>query len=162
LPCSLTGGGCLNVAGEVGHHIQATFGGTVTAQRGSVGPAQSIWEHVYRDGHTILVSFHSLDAHVARCHPEPQGSCPPPDGATRFEFEGTGKVVLGADGAQLDANFQASVLDAGSCGGSERDFYSITIRRGLEIGQGEVVHQLSGTIDCGNPKVEAPWRGKDR
>jgi len=67
-------------------------------------------------------------------------------------------VILGGDGLELDANFQASILNVGSCGGNDRDIYSITIRRGPLVGQGEVVHELSGTIDCGNLKVDAPWR----
>jgi hypothetical protein len=161
-PCRVDGGGCLNVSGGVGHHVHATCGGVVADQRGSVDLTQSTWEHVYRDGHTILVSFHSLDAHVVQCLPEPRGSCPPPDGARRADIEGTGKVVLGNDGIEVDANIQASIVDVGTCGGSEHDFYSITIRRGLAIGQGEVVHELSGTLDCGNLKVDAPWRGSDR
>jgi hypothetical protein len=158
----VTGGGCLKVAGGTGSHLQATFGGAATSQQGSADPAPGAWDHVYFNGRTILVSFHSLDAHVVQCRPEPHGSCPPPEGATRAEFEGPGTVVLGDDGVELDANFQASVLDVGSCGGDVRDTYSITIRRGLEIGQGEVVHELSGTIDCGNLKVVGPWRAQGR
>jgi len=120
-PCGVSGGGCLRPSGGDGSHFQATFGGVVTGQRALVDPAQCTWEHIYRDSHTILVSFHSLDAHVVHCEPEPRGSCPPPDGATRADFEGTGKVILDGNGFELDANFQASILDVGSCGGTERD-----------------------------------------
>jgi hypothetical protein len=160
--CRVHGGGCLNVAGGVGTHIQATFGGDVARLHGDIDPTQSSWEHVYRDNRTILIRFSSLEAHVVRCRPEPHGSCPPPDGATRADFEGTGKVVLGDGGSELDANFQASVIDVGACEGSPRDAYSITIRRGLVVGQGDVVHELSGNLECGNLKVGAPWRASER
>jgi hypothetical protein len=144
-PCHVSGGGCINVAGGIGSHLQATFGGDVDSPHGVVDSAPGGWQHVYRDSRSILVSFSSLDAHVARCRPDPNSSCPPRDGATRAEFEGTGKAVLGDSGSELDANFEASVVDVGTCEGSPRDAYSITIRRGLIIGKGDVVHELSGT-----------------
>ena len=93
-PCRLRGGGCLRPAGGDGSHLQATFGGTVARQRGPVDPAQSTWDHIYVDGRTFLINFHSTDAQVVHCQPDPHGSCPPPDGTSRAEFEGTGKVVL--------------------------------------------------------------------
>src|SRR4051794_18876671 len=97
-PCRVTGGGCLNLY-QPGHHIQATFGGNVGSLHGSWQGYQGTpihnWEHVFRDGRTILFNFHSADAHVVRCRPEPPESCPPPGAATRVEFEGTGKFSIG-------------------------------------------------------------------
>ena len=158
-PCHLSGGGCLKPSGPPGSHLQATFGGSLGRPVADPGPLAPGWEHFYRDGRTLLVRFQSLDAHATQCRPEPKASCPPPVGASRVEFEGTGTVTLG-DGVEAAANFHAWALDVGSCGAEVRDSYSIVIRRGLVIGQGDILHQIAGDLDCGNFNVEAPWNRK--
>ena len=161
-PCRLSDGGRLNVAGGVGTHLQSTFSGEVGRDQDTTDPTRKVWEHFYRDSRTILVSFRSNDAHVVRCRPDPSAPCRPAVEVTRVEFEGTGTYILNADGIEIDGNFQATVVDVGSCDGAGRDAHSITIRRGLAIGQGENVHEMSGNLDCGNLKVVAPWRAVSR
>jgi hypothetical protein len=47
----------------------------------------------------------------------------------------------------------------GACNRHTRDEYSIVVRKGLVIGQGDVVFQTSGEIDCGNLQIhETPAR----
>ena len=47
----------------------------------------------------------------------------------------------------------------GACNKDRRDEYSIIIRTGLVIGQGDIVFQTSGEIDCGNLQIhETPAR----
>ena len=55
----------------------------------------------------------------------------------------------------MDGNFDAYIVDhrEGSCNPHARDEYSITVRSGLVQGQGTVVFQITGTIDCGNLQI---------
>ena len=47
----------------------------------------------------------------------------------------------------------------GSCNKGTRDEYFITVRKGLVIGQGEIVFDRGGFIDCGNLQIhETPAR----
>jgi hypothetical protein len=160
-PCRLTGGGCLGIP-EANHHKQATFGGNVGSLhgpwQGPHGIPANTWEHVFRDGKTILFNFHSTDAHVVRCRPERSGPCPPPDGATAIEFEGTGMFSTGPGPMEEVGNFEASIVDVGTCTPGTGDSYSIRVRRGSVVGVGEVVHEISGQIDCGNLQAHAPWQ----
>ena len=80
--CDVRGGGCLK--GLSLGNLQATFGGTVSA---GVAPQ---WEHVYRDGRTILFWFKSDDVHLVSCRPDPNGPCKPPGVASRAELGGIG------------------------------------------------------------------------
>jgi hypothetical protein len=164
-PCRITGGGCLKLPGATGH-MEASFGGNVGSLHGPwqdppVARANT-WEHVYRDGRTILSNFQSTDAHVVSCRPERSGPCPPPGGATQVEFEGTGKFNIGAGPLDEDGNFEATVVDVGTCEPGVGDFYSIKVRRGIVQGLGEVVYEASGRISCGNIRAFAPWANAAR
>lgn len=153
-PCRLIGGGCLNSTAADGSRRQSTFGGGLGRGAGSFDPAGSAWEHVYRANRTMLARIRSLDARIVRCLPDASSHCSEPPGNSRAEFEGTGRItLLGED--ETAGNFQAIVTDV-RCG-TERDFYSITIRRGSLIGQGEIVLEESGELGCGNLNIAAPW-----
>jgi hypothetical protein len=68
-----------------------------------------------------------------------------PDPAGRLEFEGTGRFTTTAGSAEEPANFAGSVYDGGPCDtGAREDTYSITVRRGSVIGQGEIVYEVPG------------------
>ena len=147
--CEVRGGGCLKALSP--SHLLATFGGTV-----GTGSAPQ-WEHVYYDGRTILFRLRSEDVHVASCRPDPNGPCKPPGVASRAELVGIGTFTTATDTIAAPANFQVEVFDPDPCNGDERDTYSITVRRGLVAGQGEIVHSISGSLDCGNLTIDAPW-----
>jgi len=141
------------VPGQPPRHVQATFGGTVGPQ------ADGTWEHVYRDGRTVLFRFESRDATVRLCRPDPNGACRPPGMASRAELIGTGTFTTATDSIPADGNFQVLLFDKGSCEGEARDSCSITVRRGFVIGQGEVVHSMGGDLGCGNVRIDPPWTG---
>ena len=125
------------------------------------GPTGNEWEHVYRDGRTILFNWHSHDAHVIACSVVPPGPCSPPAINTRADFVGTGKYSLGSGSREEDGNMVAYIIDhkEGACNKNNRDEYSIVVRKGLVIGEGQVVFQTSGEIDCGNLQIhETPAR----
>jgi hypothetical protein len=152
-PCQVGGGGCLNLPGQPTRHVQATFGGTVTEIAGGT------WEHVQRDGRSILFRFDSRDARVSVCRPDPNGACRAPGMASRADLIGTGTFTTATDSVPAEGNFHVDLIDRGSCEGETRDSYSITVRRGLVIGQGEIVHSMAGDLGCGNLKIDAPWNG---
>jgi uncharacterized repeat protein (TIGR01451 family) len=159
--CRLTGGGCLNEDGGNRGHKQSTFGGNSSPAHDGGGPTGNSWEHVYRDGKTILFNWHSWDAHVIACSVVPPGPCSPHANNTRADFVGTGKYSIGAGGRSEDGNQVAYIIDhkEGACNKSNRDEYGIIVRKGLVIGQGEIVFQTSGEIDCGNLQIhETPAR----
>jgi len=159
--CRLTGGGCLNEDGGNRGHKQSTFGGNSSPAHEGGGPTGNEWQHVYRDGRTILFNWHSHDAHVIACSVVPPGPCSPPAINTRADFVGTGKYSLGAGSREEDGNMVAYVIDhkEGACNRHNRDEYSIVVRTGLVIGEGAVVFQTSGEIDCGNLQIhETPAR----
>ncbi|MGH7725460.1 MAG: FlgD immunoglobulin-like domain containing protein [Candidatus Eiseniibacteriota bacterium] len=159
--CRLTGGGCLNEDGDNRGHKQSTFGGNSSPFHEGGGPTGNEWQHVYRDGRTILFNWHSHDAHVIRCTVVEPGPCHPPAVNTRADFVGTGQYSLGAGSRTEDGNMVAYIIDhrEGSCNRNTRDEYSIIVRTGLEIGAGEIVFQTSGEIDCGNLQIhETPAR----
>lgn len=138
-PCVLTGGGCLRVEGPGPRHTSA-FGGTVPGA----------WQHVYYEGHTVLVRIDAADAVITRCRPEPGGGCR----ASRAEFEGSCTVTLG-DQPPFAGNYNVEVIDGGCP--SARDHYAITVRRGSIAGMGEVAYEAEGDLGCGNLRIEAPW-----
>ena len=74
---------------------------------------------------------------------------------TRADFEGTGKYSIGAGGREEEGNMVAYIVDhkEGACNRNDRDEYYITVRKGLVIGEGEVVFQTGGEIDCGNLQI---------
>jgi hypothetical protein len=144
-PCEVSGGGCVNKPVPP-THLQATFGGSTSTHS---------WEHIYRDGRTILFRFVSQDARLALCRPDP-GSCRPPGVASRAELVGTGTFTTSTDSVATVANFDVGIFDRGSCDGDARDTYSITVRRGHVLGQGEVVYTLSGDLGCGNLRIDSP------
>jgi uncharacterized repeat protein (TIGR01451 family) len=159
--CRLTGGGCLNEQGGHAGHKQSTFGGNASPAHDGGGPTGNEWEHVYRDGRTILFNWHSHDAHVIKCSVVPPGPCHPPAVNTRADFVGTGKYSLGAGAREEDGNMVAYIIDhkEGACNKKNRDEYSIVVRKGLVIGEGGIVFQTSGEIDCGNLQIhETPAR----
>jgi uncharacterized repeat protein (TIGR01451 family) len=159
--CRLTGGGCLNEDGGNKGHKQSTFGGNASPAHEGGGPTGNEWEHVYRDGKTILFNWHSHDAHVILCTVVPPGPCHPPAVNTKADFVGTGLYSIGAGGRDQEGNMVAYIIDhkEGACNKGNRDEYSITIRTGLVIGEGEIVFQTSGEIDCGNLQIhETPAR----
>ena len=159
--CRITGGGCLNEKGGRAGHKQNTFGGNVSPAHTGGGPTGNEWEHVLRDGRTVLFNFHSHDAHITLCDVVPPGPCSPDAINTRAFFEGTGTYSLGAGSRTQDANFSAWIIDhkEGSCNRSNRDEYSITVRKGLVQGSGDVVFTITGEIDCGNLQIhETPAR----
>jgi hypothetical protein len=159
--CRLTGGGCMNEAGDRRGHKQSTFGGNSSPAHDGGGPTGNSWEHVYRDGRTILFNWHSPDAHVVGCSQVGVGPCSPQAKNTRADFEGTGSYSLGAGGRSEPGNMVAYVIDhhEGACNKDTRDEYGIVVRKGLAIGQGEVVFETAGTIDCGNLQIhETPAR----
>ena len=159
--CRLTGGGCLNEDGDNRGHKQSTFGGNSSPAHEGGGPTGNEWTHVYRDGKTILFNWHSHDAHVIQCSVVDPGPCHPSAVNTRADFVGTGKYSLGAGGRSEDGNMVAYIIDhrEGSCNRNDRDEYSIIVREGLVIGEGAIVFQTSGEIDCGNLQIhETPAR----
>jgi len=159
--CRLTGGGCLNEDGGHSGHKQSTFGGNSSPEHTGGGPTGNEWEHVYRDGRTILFNWHSHDAHVIQCSVVPPGPCHPAAENTKADFVGTGKYSLGAGSREEDGNMVAYIIDhkEGACNKNNRDEYSIVVRQGLVIGEGLVVFQTSGEIDCGNLQIhETPAR----
>jgi uncharacterized repeat protein (TIGR01451 family) len=159
--CRLTGGGCLNEDGGNRGHKQSTFGGNSSPFHEGGGPTGNEWQHVYRDGREILFNFHSHDAHVIECSVVSPGPCSPPAENTRADFVGTGKYSLGAGSREEDGNMVAYIIDhrEGSCNRNDRDYYSIVVRTGLVIGQGTVVFETEGEIDCGNLQIhETPAR----
>jgi uncharacterized repeat protein (TIGR01451 family) len=153
--CRLTGGGCLNENGDNKGHKQSTFGGNSSPAHDGGGPTGNSWEHVYRDGKTILFNWHSWDAHVIQCSVVPPGPCHPAAENTRADFVGTGKYSIGAGGREEDGNQVAYIIDhrEGACNKSNRDEYGIIVRKGLVIGEGDIVFQTSGEIDCGNLQI---------
>jgi len=156
--CRITGGGCINEPpGEDQRgHKRNTFGGNASPAHAGGGPTGNEWQHVRRDGNTILFNFHSHDAHVVECSVVPPGPCSPPAENTRADFEGTGKFSIGPGGRDQDGNFQAFIIDhrEGSCPGTgDRDYYSIIVREGLVIGAGATVFSIAGEIDCGNLQI---------
>jgi uncharacterized repeat protein (TIGR01451 family) len=159
--CRLTGGGCLNENGDNKGHKQSTFGGNASPEHSGGGPTGNEWEHVYRDGKTILFNWHSHDAHVIECSVVPPGPCSPHAVNTRADFVGTGKYSIGPGGRDQDGNMVAYIIDhrEGACNKNNRDEYSIVVRTGLTIGSGDIVFQTSGQIDCGNLQIhETPAR----
>jgi hypothetical protein len=161
--CRLTGGGCMNDDPDTGRkgHKQSTFGGNSSPEHDGGGPTGNSWEHVYRDGREILFNWHSWDAHVIACSVVPPGPCSPHAINTRADFVGTGKYSIGAGGREQDGNQVAYIIDhkEGSCNKGTRDEYSIIIRTGLVIGEGDIVFQATGFIDCGNLQIhETPGR----
>jgi hypothetical protein len=153
--CRLTGGGCLNEDGGNRGHKQSTFGGNSSPAHEGGGPTGNEWQHVYRDGRTILFNWHSHDAHVIQCTVVPPGPCHPQAENTRADFVGTGQYSLGAGSREEDGNMVAYIIDhrEGSCNRGTRDEYSIVVRTGLVIGEGEIVFQTEGEIDCGNLQI---------
>jgi len=159
--CRLTGGGCLNEDGDQRGHKQSTFGGNSSPAHEGGGPTGNEWEHVYRDGRTILFNWHSHDAHVIACSVVPPGPCHPAAENTRADFVGTGLYSIGAGGREEEGNMVAYIIDhkEGACNKNNRDEYSIIVREGLVIGEGAIVFQTSGEIDCGNLQIhETPAR----
>jgi hypothetical protein len=110
---------------------------------------------VVRDGREITFNFHSHDAHITDCSIVPPGPCSPQANNTRADFEGTGTYSLGAGSRTEDANFTAYIIDhkEGACNKNVSDVYSITVRKGLVQGQGDVVFTITGDIDCGNLQI---------
>jgi len=153
--CRITGGGCLNEKGPRQSHKDHTFGGNVSPAHDGGGPTGNEWEHVVRDGREITFNFHSHDAHITDCSPVPPGPCSPQANNTRADFEGTGTYSLGAGSRTEDANFTAYIIDhkEGACNKNVSDVYSITVRKGLVQGQGDVVFTVTGDIDCGNLQI---------
>lgn len=161
--CRLTGGGCMNDDPDTGNrsHKQNSFGGNSSPEHDGGGPSGNSWEHVLRDGKTILFNWHSWDAHVIACSVVPPGPCSPKAINTRADFVGTGKYSIGSGGREEDGNMVAYIVDhkEGSCNKGTRDEYFITVRKGLVIGQGEIVFDRGGFIDCGNLQIhETPAR----
>ena len=159
--CRLTGGGCLNEDGDNRGRKQSTFGGNSSPFHEGGGPTGNEWQHVYRDGREILFNWHSHDAHVVQCSVVSPGPCHPSAVNTRADFEGTGKYSLGSGSRTEDGNMVAYIIDhrEGSCNRDTRDEYSIVVRTGLVIGEGTIVFQTSGEIDCGNLQIhETPAR----
>jgi uncharacterized repeat protein (TIGR01451 family) len=161
--CRITGGGCMNDNPDTGNkgHKQSTFGGNASPEHSGGGPTGNEWEHVYRDGRTVLFNWHSHDAHVIACSVVPPGPCSPHAVNTRADFVGTGKYSIGPSGRDQDGNMVAYIIDhkEGSCNKGTRDEYCITVRTGLVIGQGTIVFSACGFIDCGNLQIhETPGR----
>jgi len=153
--CRLTGGGCLNENGTQKGHKESTFGGNASPDHTGGGPTGNSWEHVYRDGKTILFNWHSPDAHVIQCTDVTPGPCHPKGTVTRADFVGTGKYSIGAGGRDQDGNMVAYIIDhtEGACNKNVGDYYFIEVRSGLVIGSGDLVFTTQGTIDCGNLQI---------
>jgi len=155
--CRLTGGGCMNDNPDTGNkgHKQSTFGGNASPEHSGGGPTGNEWEHVYRDGRTILFNWHSHDAHVIACSVVGVGPCSPHATNTKADFVGTGLYSLGAGSREADGNMVAYIIDhkEGSCNKGTRDEYCITVRTGLVIGEGTIVFSACGFIDCGNLQI---------
>jgi len=161
--CRLTGGGCMNDDPDTGKrgHKQNSFGGNSSPLHDGGGPSGNSWEHILRDGRETLFNWHSWDAHVINCSVVGVGPCHPQAVNTRADFVGTGKYSIGSGGRSEDGNMVAYIVDhkEGSCNKGTRDEYFITVRKGLEIGQGEIVFDRGGFIDCGNLQIhETPAR----
>ena len=144
--CRLTGGGCLNENGSNKGHKQNTFGGNASPLHTGGGPSGNEWEHVNRDGKTILFNWHSHDAHVIACSVVPPGPCSPKAPDTRADFVGTGQYSIGSGGRDQDGNMVAYIIDhtEGACNKGVGDYYSIVVRKGLVIGEGDVVFTCAG------------------
>jgi uncharacterized repeat protein (TIGR01451 family) len=157
--CRFTGGGCLNENGNQKGHKQHTFGGNVSPQHDGGGPTGNSWEHVVRDGRTVLFNFHSWDPYVFECSVVPPGPCSPKAENTRADFRGPGKYSLGAGSRERDAYFVAHIIDhrEGSCNKDTRDDYAITV---WDAETNEVVFEFKEQqIDCGNFQIhETPSR----
>jgi uncharacterized repeat protein (TIGR01451 family) len=162
--CRLTGGGCLNDDPDTNNrsHKQHTFGGNSSPFHEGGGPTGNEWQHVHRDGREILFNWHSHDAHVIACYPEPQpGPCSPEAVNVKADFVGTGLYSIGSGSREFEGNMVAYIIDhrEGSCNRNNRDEYSIVIREGLVIGEGAIVFDAEGEIDCGNLQIhETPAR----
>jgi hypothetical protein len=153
-PSSLSGGGCLNLPGPPERHIQATFGGNAMLDQPGASSGSS-WEHVLRDGRIIVFRFASRDARLVRVRREASPTCTPPSAMTRGILEWTGRFSTSSGEVDEEGNFEVTILDVGSC--DSRDHYAIRVRRGLVIGQGEIVYEISGELDCGQLRIDAPW-----
>ncbi|MEO6029057.1 MAG: FlgD immunoglobulin-like domain containing protein [Candidatus Binatia bacterium] len=161
--CRLTGGGCMNDNPDTGNrgHKQSTFGGNASPLINGKGVTGNEWQHVYRDGRTILFNWHSHDAHVIQCSVVGVGPCSPNATNTKADFVGTGMYSIGSGGRDQEGNMVAYIIDhrEGSCNKGTRDEYSIIVRTGLVIGEGTIVFQATGSIDCGNLQIhETPAR----
>ena len=161
--CRLTGGGCMNDDPDTGRrgHKQNTFGGNSSPFHEGGGPTGNSWEHVLRDGRDILFNWHSWDAHVIQCTVVPPGPCSPKAENTRADFVGTGLYSIGSGGREEEGNMVAYIIDhkEGNCNKDTRDEYYITVREGTVIGQGDIVFESGGFIDCGNLQIhETPAR----
>jgi hypothetical protein len=153
--CRITGGGCVNADGDRSGHAQNTFGGNASPLHTGGGPTGNEWEHIQRDGKAVLFNWHSHDAHVIACGVAPPGPCSPQAADTRADFVGTGLYSIGAGGGDQEGNMVAYVIDhtEGACNADVGDYYSIVVRSGLVVGDGEVVFTCAGTLDCGNLQV---------
>jgi hypothetical protein len=139
--CRLTGGGCMNDDPDTGRkgHKQSTFGGNSSPLHEGGGPTGNSWEHVYRDGREILFNWHSWDAHVISCSVVPPGPCSPKAINTARTSSAPGLYSIGAGGREEDGNMVAYIIDhkEGNCNKDTRDEYSIIVRTGLVIGEGD-------------------------
>ncbi len=153
--CRLTGGGCLNEDGDNRGRKQSTFGGNSSPFHEGGGPTGNSWQHVYRDGKTILFNWHSWDAYVTRCTVVGSGPCSPQAENTKAEFQGTGKFSRGPGSREEAGNMKAYIIDhrEGACNRNSRDEYWIQVREGVVIGEGAIVFETSGEIDCGNLQI---------
>ena len=161
--CRLSGGGCMNDDPDTGKrgHKQNSFGGNSSPLNDGGGPSGNSWEHILRDGRETLFNWHSWDAHVIGCSVVGVGPCHPSATNTRADFVGTGKYSIGSGGREEAGNMVAYIVDhkEGSCNKGTRDEYFITVRKGLVIGQGDIVFDRGGFIDCGNLQIhETPAR----
>lgn len=121
---------------------------------GNVGPSGSEWAHLERDGRTILLTWRSKDAHTTSCSTVPPGPCAKASNA-RADFVGTGRYVIGR-GTEQYGNMVACVIDRrdASCISGRRDGYSIVVRTGQVIGQGQVVFSCAGDLNSGDMLVD--------
>ena len=124
---------------DIGMHLELP-----SPEHDGGGPSGNSWEHILRDGKTILFNWLSWDAHVIACSVVPPGPCSPKAINTRADFVGTGKYSIGAGGRSEDGNMVAYIIDhnEGSCNKGTRDEYFITVRKGLVIGEGEVARVI--------------------
>jgi uncharacterized repeat protein (TIGR01451 family) len=158
--CRLTGGGCLNENGDQRSHKQHTFGGNVSpCPTGPPGPTGDSWEHVVRNGRTILFNFHSWEPCITACSVVEPGPCSPHGTITRADFEGPGRYSLGPGSRERDATFTAYIIDhrEGGCNRDDRDEYAITVR---DAETNLIVFQFAEQeIDCGNLQIHETPRG---
>ena len=146
------GGGCLNRAGDTNRR-QSTFGGSADARSSS-----GTWTHVDREGRTLLLEFTSTDARVTRLVPSERQGCR--EHPWRAEVEGTGLVTMDRSTPPVRANFRAWMIDHDfdACPAAGRDEYGITIREGTRLGEGGLLLETFGALDCGNIQVERRGR----